>query len=153
MSTLVHIVGKKQSGVAAVEFALIAGLLFTIVFGIFEVGRLIFYLNTAGEATAMGARMAVVCDTNDTTIKQRMRALLPILDSDADIVISYQQLAGCTPTASADCITSATVEIADGVQINTYLPYVSFGFAMPKFRTQLRRESMNSYGTTNPVCN
>lgn len=145
MNNLVNPFGKKQRGVAAVEFALISGLLFSIVFGVVEMGRVIFYVNTAGEATAMGARMAAVCSVDDADIKTRMRQLLPILDSNNDINITYQP-GGCS---AANC-TSVTVEIADGVQINTFIPYIPFTVTLPKFRSQLRRESLNS--TNNSLC-
>ena len=54
---------------AAVEFALVAALFFTLLIGIMEMGRVLFYWNSAAEATRLGARLAVVCDLNDTTIK------------------------------------------------------------------------------------
>jgi Flp pilus assembly protein TadG len=152
---------NKQKGAAAVEFALISSLLFSIVFGVIEMGRVMFYVNTVGEATALGARMAIVCGLNDADIKKRMRAVLPILDNDNKINITYQQLAACSatlnnnccPSGATDCVTSVTVEIADGVVIKTFIPYIAFPVTLPKSRTQLRRESMNDFGGTNPMCN
>lgn len=137
----------NQHGVAAVEFALIAGLLFTLMFGIFEMGRVFFYMNTAAEVTSIGARMAVVCDMNDADIKAKMRAMLPIITADSQINISYIP-AGC----NVGTCTSVTVAIAQNtVPITTSIPYVPIPtFYLPTFPTSLRRESMNS--TNNPVC-
>lgn len=42
---------KLQRGVAAVEFALVAGIFFSLLIGIMEMGRVLFYWNTATEAT------------------------------------------------------------------------------------------------------
>jgi Flp pilus assembly protein TadG len=50
----------KQQGVAAVEFALVAMLFFTILLAIIEIGRMLFIFNTMQEMTRRGAREAVV---------------------------------------------------------------------------------------------
>jgi Flp pilus assembly protein TadG len=140
----------NQGGATAVEFALLAGVLVTLVLGIFEMGRVFFYMNTAAEATSTGARMAVVCDMNDPEIKTKMAAMLPIITNPAtQINISYLP-AGC----NIGTCTSVTVSIAAGsVPITTYIPYLPLALTLPAFPTTLRRESMNSYGTSNPVCN
>jgi Flp pilus assembly protein TadG len=51
---------QKQRGVAAVEFALVALLFFTILLAIIEIGRMLFIFNTLQEMTRRGAREAVV---------------------------------------------------------------------------------------------
>ncbi len=51
---------QKQRGVAAVEFALVAMLFFTILLAIIEIGRMLFIFNTMQEMTRRGAREAVV---------------------------------------------------------------------------------------------
>src|SRR3954452_7753274 len=60
-----HASRHHQAGVAAIEFALVASLFFTVLLGIMEMGRVLFYWNSAAEATRLGARIAVVCDLND----------------------------------------------------------------------------------------
>ena len=50
----------RQCGVAAIEFAIIAILLFTLLFGIVEFGRLFYVFNSVQEVTRRGAREAVV---------------------------------------------------------------------------------------------
>ena len=44
-----------------------------------EMGRLLWTWNAAVEATRFGARLAVVCDIDDTIIKARMIGRLPAL--------------------------------------------------------------------------
>jgi len=51
---------QRQQGAAAVEFAIIALLLFTLLFGILEFGRLFYVYNTVQEVTRHAAREAVV---------------------------------------------------------------------------------------------
>ncbi len=62
MLRLAHKIAPKSSqrGTAAVEFALIAMLLFALLLGILELGRLFFVFNTAQEITRRAAREAVV---------------------------------------------------------------------------------------------
>lgn len=140
----------RQRGAAAVEFALVSLVFFSALFGAMEMGRLLFYWNTAAEMTRLGARMAVVCDPNTTTrdtIRTRMRQLLPIIPA-ADIAVTYSP-AGCT----AETCELATVSLA-AIPITTFIPFVPLSITMPQFSTTLSRESMQSTfsGVANPVC-
>ena len=137
---------RWERGAAAIEFALVSafgGFLLLLV-GIMELSRVLFYLNTAAEATRLGARVAVVCDVNSPAIKDRMRRMLTILEP-ADINVSYTP-AACT----AGTCRSVTVSISTAKVINTVIPFVSFSINMPAFATTLPRESLSS--TDNPLC-
>lgn len=131
----------RQRGATAVEFALCAAIFLMMLLGAGEVGRLLWTWNAAGEATRLGARLAVVCDMNDADIKTRMRTMLGTL-TNANIQLSYP--AGMV-----------TVTIT-GYTHHTFIPFVAMNVAMPALRTTLSRESMQSIdaaGTANPVCN
>jgi len=147
-STLRRHARRTQRGAAAVEFALVSLVFFTVLFGAIEMGRLMYYWNSAAEATRLGARIAVVCDLNDSDIKARMRAVLPQL-TNATIAISYAP-AGC----NVDSCESASVSIAATSPIQAYVPFVPLSVLLPAFRTTLPRESMQSTfaGVANPVC-
>lgn len=136
---------KGQLGVAAVEFALIASIFFTLLFGIIELGRVLFLMNAATEATRLGARVAVVCDVGSPAVRNRMRGLLGVLDNE-DIDVRYFP-EGCTRSSCE----SVTVSIEH--QVRTYIPFVPMTIDLPSFSTSLPRESLNSYGAVNPVCN
>jgi Flp pilus assembly protein TadG len=58
---------KRARGQALVEFALIVPLFFTLLFGIIEVGRFIFYYEILNNATREGARYAIVNGANSPT--------------------------------------------------------------------------------------
>jgi Flp pilus assembly protein TadG len=131
-----------QRGVAAVEFALIASVLFMVLIGIMEMSRVLFYWNTATEATRLGARLAVVCDQNDSAIKSKMQAMLGVLKA-GNITVDYLP-SGC----GVDTCRSVTVGIS-GLTVSTVIPFVPLSITMPPFRTTLPRESMNS---ANPDC-
>jgi hypothetical protein len=134
---------SRQRGVAAVEFAIVSSLLFTVLFGVMEMGRLLWTWNAAVEATRYGARLAVVCDKNDSHIKSRMIGRLPSLAS-GNIVVSYLPDA-CT----ADTCTQVTVSLT-GYTHDTIIPFVPLSLTLQPFSTTLRKEFMSS--TANEVC-
>jgi hypothetical protein len=143
----------NQRGASAVEFALIASLLFTLLFGIIEMGRVLFYWNTATEATRMGARLAVVCDQNaSAVIKNKMYSMLSILRSD-NITINYTDVDGVSCSDAHSC-RYVTVSIS-GLKVITLIPLIPLNISMPPFTTTLPRESMGSTNpddSTNPDC-
>jgi hypothetical protein len=55
-----HSTARQQHGVAIVEFAIVASLLFILLFGILEFGRLFYVFNSVQEVTRRAAREAVV---------------------------------------------------------------------------------------------
>lgn len=133
---------SQQRGVAAVEFALIASILFMVLIGIMEMGRVLFYWNTATEATRLGARLAVVCDQDASAIKAKMQSMLSVLDA-SNINVDYFP-SSCD---TSNC-TSVTVSIT-GLTVSTVIPFVPLSIDMPSFSTTLPRESMDS---ANPDC-
>lgn len=130
----------RQRGVAAVEFALVATIFFTLLIGIMELGRMLFYMNSAAEATRHGARVAVVCDIDAPAIRERMISRLPILQPE-NIDIDYTPV-GCTRSTCR----SVTVRIPPGLVVDTFIPFLPNGFsvAMPSYATTLPRESLSS---------
>lgn len=65
---------RTQSGVAAIEFSLVALLFFTLVFGVIEVARAFYICNTLQEVTRRAASAAAVSDfSNAATLNQIRR--------------------------------------------------------------------------------
>ncbi len=134
-----------QAGAAAVEFAVVTLLVFfAMLLGAIEMARLLWTWNAAGEATRLGARMAVVCDLNDPAIKTRMRAMLAALETE-HITLTYLPN-GCT---DANCQT-VRVTLA-GYTHQPIIPFVPLSIPIPPFQTSLPREFMQSAG--NAACN
>ena len=145
-----------QLGAATVEFAIVAVLLFSLLLGIMDFGRMLFTWNAAAEATRWGARIAVVCDKlTPAQVRTRMKMILPQL-SDANIVINYYNPAG-TVNNSGTMDNCKAVEVSlSGFTFDPISQFMPFGLTtMPDFRTYLLRESMeavNAAGDQNPVC-
>jgi len=137
-----------QRGAAAVEFALVSVAFFTLLFGIIEFGRLLYLWNTTAEATRRGARIAAVCDLNDSAIANAIHTLLPMLPT-SEVDVSYFP-AGC---AAGTC-TSVTVSVAATAPIDTFIPAVPLSLLLPAMTTTLTTESLASTlaGSDNPSC-
>ncbi|PMS38668.1 Flp pilus assembly protein TadG [Trinickia symbiotica] len=128
---------KKQRGAAIVEFAIACAVLVSVLIGIMEFSRVLYYWNTATEAARLGARVATVCDVNASVIKTKMEQMLPLL-SDSNIQVSYTP-SGCDAT---NC-TSVTVGYT-GLTVSTFVPFVPISMTLPPFATTLPRESLSS---------
>lgn len=69
---------RNLSGAQAVEFAIIAPILFAFIFGIFEIGRLMYEQNRIAAAAAAGARAVTLYGGADVThIEAAINAKLP----------------------------------------------------------------------------
>ncbi len=138
----------KQSGLSTVEFALVALVLFLLIFGVIEIARAFFVTSLLDEATRRGARMAVVCPINDPEIFQAAafnNTLIPDLDA-GDITVEYLDTAGAIVGNPADPtgfrqIRYVRVRVV-GYQHQMFIPLVSALFFMPEYATVLPRESL-----------
>jgi hypothetical protein len=138
----------KQSGLSTVEFALVALVLFLLIFGVIEIARAFFVTSLLDEATRRGARMAVVCPINDPEIFQAAafnNTLIPDLDA-GDITVEYLDTAGAIVGNPADPtgfrqIRYVRVRVV-GYQHQMFIPLVSALFVMPEYATVLPRESL-----------
>lgn len=145
----------RQEGVAAVEFAFIAVAFITLLLGVIEFGRVLFVWNSVVEATRWGARLAVVCDLNDATIREKMRLIVPNLQmDDANVTISYHNPP--SPVNTCDKFNCKSVEVSvSNMTITPMIPFLGMTLTIPPFATSLPRESMesvNDAGESNPVC-
>jgi Flp pilus assembly protein TadG len=142
----------RQRGAAAIELALVMPLLCLLLFGIVEMGRMLWTWNAAVEATRLGARLAVVCDVDRSAaapIKGRMRTMLPLL-TNANITIEYMNPVDTVdPSCTNDDCKAARVRLS-GVTYQPVIPFLPLSVTLPPFSTSLRKEFMSS--ASNQVC-
>ncbi len=141
---------EKQEGLSTVEFALVAAVLFILIFAAIEVGRAFFVASALDEATRRGARMAAVCPIDDPAIFQAAafdNAVIPDLDA-SDIAVEYLDGAGTIIGNPADpagfrLIRYVRVRVV-GYQHQLFIPFATAlaPFFMPEFATVLPRESL-----------
>jgi hypothetical protein len=165
----------KQHGVAAVEFAIIALILFILLFGIFEFGRLFYVFNTVQEVTRHAAREAVVSQVNNSnTSPAKIKALFnsTVMPSGGEIRVGNvdikylrtadigseispsrlpptgaDNITACLdPTGAYDCIGFVHVSITNA----TYVPMVSLfpylSIPIPASTVTMPAESMGYSG-------
>lgn len=143
MSAARPLLRRVQRGVAAVELAIVSVLFFMLLFGAMEMARLLWTWNAAGEATRLGARMAVVCDIGDPSIVARMRERLPALQPQ-HVRVEYLP-GGCTAASCQSVRVSLT-----GYTHVPIIPFTALSIPIAPFQTTLPKEFMQSTG--NPVC-
>ena len=145
---------QRQRGTTSVEFAIVGMVMMLCLFGVIEVSRLLFVINTLGESTRRGARLAVVCPVNDAAIAQMAvfnstgGTNSPIVNglSTANIQLEYLDVTGA-PISSDLSIpaTYATINYVR-VQIVNYVHQWIFPgnltFNMPPLPSTLPRESL-----------
>jgi len=145
---------RRQGGTTTVEFAIIGMVAMLCLLGVIEVSRLLFVINTLGESTRRGARLAVVCPVNDPAIAQM--AVFnssggnnsPVINnlSTGNILLEYLDAAGNTIGGDlTDPAVYVTIAYARVQIVNYVHPWIFPGglvFNMPPQPSTLPRESL-----------
>lgn len=153
---------SKQRGVYSVEFAIVGGLFFILLFAVLEVGRLFFVWNVLTEASRRGARLATVCyfDTAAKSSYEPMRQAA-MFDNTAlasgltwsNLKISYLRVDGSVVVAADDLndIELVRAEIVN-YQHQLIIPGLFLTLNSPNFATTLPRESLGVTRETTTLC-
>jgi Flp pilus assembly protein TadG len=110
-----RLVEREDTGAAAVEFSLIAALLFLLIFGILQYGLAFNRQQGLHAAAREGARLASFAnDVTDTEVRERVRAAAPrfILDPENDLAITVTPANWCANVGAGQTVT-VTVGLAD----------------------------------------
>jgi Flp pilus assembly protein TadG len=158
---------RRMRGVYVVEFAIIGLLLFTVLFGVLEMGRLYFTVNSLDEVVRRGARLAAVCDIQDPVILRRAifnaasesgaSSLITGLKT-ADLTLVYLNENGAAVTNPNDLVSGNGFSAIRYVQLRVVgfpfqLLIPGFGgvFTLPTFRSTIPRESLGRHAETGVV--
>ncbi|MES3032393.1 MAG: TadE/TadG family type IV pilus assembly protein [Gemmatimonadota bacterium] len=100
--------GRERDGAAMVEFAIIAPLLFVLIFGIIDFGRAFFLYNNLTNAAREGARLGAVLDainipeaTRRTQIQAHVRSKInddPVRVAASTVTVTFP---GSAPAQTA----------------------------------------------------
>ncbi len=148
---------RSMHGLYTVEFAIVGLLLFILLFGVLEMGRLLFTVNALNETVRRGARLAVVCDIRDPEILRRAvfaeaggttSAIIGNLDT-GDLSLRYLDEAGGViddPSPSGGFTRIRFVEVSiERFQFNLLIPTLGRGIQLLPFRAVLPRESLGRH--------
>ena len=151
---------KRMQGVYVVEFAIIGLLLFTLLFGVLEMGRLYFTVGTLNEVVRRGARLAAVCQISDPVVLRRAifnaadnsgaSSLIGNLET-ADLTLTYLDENGAVVANSSDPASLSSIRFVqlsiENFPFTLLIPAPLGGdIILPVFRAILPRESLGSDG-------
>ena len=146
---------NSQSGLATVEFAIVAGVLLTVIIAVIDISRLYFSVAALNEATRRGARVAAVCPVGDSAIAQ-----IAVFNVSGDagsspivaglqtqhVDVEYLNANGAPVASPAGAgfvnIRYVRVRINGGFQLQTFIPGFSQLIPVTGLTATLPRESL-----------
>ena len=152
---------QRMRGVYVVEFAIVGLLLFTLLFGVLEMGRLFFTVNALDEVVRRGARLAAVCDIQDPHILHRAlfneagdassSSLIATLQA-SHLKLDYFDKDGMQIPSPTDLTSPTGFRAIRYVQLrvenftfNLLIPGFGGVFTLPVFRSTIPRESLGRH--------
>lgn len=158
---------RRMRGVYVVEFAIIGLLLFTLLFGVLEMGRLYFTVNGLDEVVRRGARLAAVCNIQDPVILRRAifnaatesgaSSLIGKLQT-ADLTLAYLDENGAPVANPSDLVSASGYSAIRYVQLRVenfphelLIPGFGGVFTLPAFRSTIPRESLGRHAESGVV--
>ena len=145
---------NRQRGITMVEFSIVGLLLFMLLFGVIEFGRLLSTFVTLGESTRRAARLAAVCPINDPGITNTgLFGNLPGFTS-SNLQIQYLASDGsvlASPSGSYSNIKYVRVQVT-GYTVSLAIPVINPSVTVPAFPVTLPRESLGVTRTTTYTC-
>lgn len=138
---------KSQTGLAMVEFAIVGAVFFMALFGVLEVGRLLYTWNVLDEVTRRGARLASVCPvTQGANIRQRATFNGTLLHglTPANVQLQYLNNAGAViadPVGQFADIVAVRVSIT-GFTHQFLVPFAFTTLTAPAFSVTAAAESL-----------
>jgi Flp pilus assembly protein TadG len=79
---------RDERGVSLVEFALVATIFFTLVFGILDLGRAAYQYNIVANSAREGARLAIIQSNTNAQVQSRVIASSANFITAGDITIT-----------------------------------------------------------------
>jgi hypothetical protein len=158
---------KRMRGTYVVEFAIIGALLFTLLFGTLEFGRLYYTINTLDEVVRRGVRLASVCNISDPVVLRRA-IFNAATDAGASQIITdlatthltliYLDANGAQVGNPADTSGANGFRAIRYVQLslqnfvfNLFSPGFGVPITLPTFRATLPRESLGRHSDSGEI--
>lgn len=118
---------KRQRGLTTVEFAIVGGVLMTVLFACLEFGRAMYTSAMLSEGTRRAARLAAVCPINDPVIKPAVNFTGLYGFTNANVSLDYLDAAGAPLGAAPAVVNVYYVR----VQVTGYTMPLAIPFIMP----------------------
>ncbi|PQP03127.1 hypothetical protein C5612_14955 [Pseudomonas frederiksbergensis] len=158
---------KRMRGLYVVEFAVIGMLVFTLLFGVVEMGRLYFTVNALDEAARRGARLAAVCNISDPVVLRRAifnaatdagtSQLITSL-ATTNLTLTYLDVNGAVVANPGDLVSANGFRAIRYVQLslqdfvfNLFIPGFGVPITLPAFKATLPRESLGRHSDSGEI--
>jgi len=158
---------KHMRGTYIVEFSFVGLLVFILLFGVVEMGRLYFTANALDEAARRGARLAAVCNISDPVVLRRAifnaatdagtSQLITSL-ATTNLALTYLDVNGAVVANPADTVSANGFRAIRSVQLsvqnyvfNLFIPGLGVSITLPAFRATLPRESLGRHSDSGEI--
>ena len=161
---------KHMRGIYTVEFAFVGLLVFTLLFGVVEVGRLYFTVNALDEAVRRGTRLAAVCAVTPEQQEIILRRAIFNAASDSgtsqlignlnttNLTLSYLDANGAQVANPSDTTGVNGFRAIRYVQVslqnyvfNLFIPGFGVPITLPVVRATLPRESLGRHSDSGEI--
>lgn len=141
----------RERGTTTVEFAIIGALAMVVLFGVIEVGRMLFVWNTITEATRRGARIAAVCPINSPVVAQvtifgtpgEKSTASPVLNGLSTANVKVEYIYAADGSLTLDYMKAELVRVSIiNYQHTLLIPFFVQTLSVPAFSTTLPTESL-----------
>ncbi|ANI59014.1 Flp pilus assembly protein TadG [Pseudomonas sp. PvR086] len=158
---------KRMHGTYVVEFAFIGMLVFILLFGVVEMGRLYFTVSALDEAARRGARLAAVCNISDPVVLRRAifnastdagtSQLITSL-ATTNLTLTYLDVNGAVVANPGDLVSATGFRAIRYVQLslqgfvfNLFIPGFGVPITLPAFKATLPRESLGRHSDSGEI--
>lgn len=102
---------RAESGQSLVEFALAIPIFLLLMFGLFDLGRVVYAYNTISNASRESARVSIVNQTQADVEAEAIQQAVSLGLTDADVTSAYVDANGvvCGTPIAVNCLSSVTV--------------------------------------------
>ena len=158
---------KCMRGTYIVEFSFVGLLVFVLLFGVLEMGRLYFTANALDEAARRGARLAAVCNISDPVVLRRAifnaatdAGTSQLISSLAttNLALTYLDVNGAVVANPGDLVSATGFRAIRYVQLslqgfvfNLFIPGLGVPITLPAFKATLPRESLGRHSDSGEI--
>lgn len=149
---------NKMAGTTTVEFAIVGSIIFTVLFAVMEIGRVMYTWSSLNEVARVSARLATVCSVDDVknktvakmVVNRWQGSALSLTEDNVQFAYLNEDGSLASPEESARLVQSQIVNY----QYQMILPLpVDLSQWAPTFSTRLRAESLGITKNGKITCN
>ena len=139
---------KRQRGLTTVEFAIVGGVLMTVLFACLEFGRAMYTGAMLNEGTRSAARLAAVCPINDPVIKAAVNFAGLYGFTNANVSLNYLDANGGSLGAAPAVVNVYYIRVqVTGYTMPLFIPFIMPTLTMPAYAVTIPAESLGISNT------